>query len=229
MTQGIKSETITLTAADGATLSAYKVGPAAAPRGGIVVIQEIFGVNGHIRNVADGFARNGYLAVAPALYDRLSPGTELGYTADDMQPALDLRAKSDPAKALLDIAAAVQVASAAGPVGVVGYCWGGYLSWLSAAKVSGVSAAVVYYGGGIGSAAQEEPRCPVLGHFGERDKHIPILDVQGLAKRYPERVEIHIYAADHGFNCDERASYDAASTAHALERTLAFFGSHLRG
>lgn len=221
-------EMIELTAADGFRLEAYRAEPGGASKGAIVVIQEIFGVNGHIRRVADGFAADGYLAIAPALFDRAAPGTELGYGPDDQQKGIALKGRCTTDDALLDIAAARAAVASAGPVGTVGYCWGGFLSWLSATRFDGIAAAVAYYGGGIGSVAAETPRCPVLMHFGERDKHIPAADIDKVRAAHPTGVEIHLYPADHGFNCDDRPSYDAPSSATARARTLAFFGAHLR-
>jgi carboxymethylenebutenolidase len=218
-------ETIQLRAGDGFALGAYKAAPKGKAKGGIVVIQEIFGVNNHIRRVADGFAADGYLAIAPALYDRISPGVETGYSPEDIQKGFGFRQKAGTDTALMDIDAARKAASEGGKVGVVGYCWGGFLSWCSGARLMGFSGAVVYYGGGIGAVAGETPKCPVLAHFGERDQHIPLTDVDKL--RPHKNVEVHVYAADHGFNCDERGSYDKASAETARQRTLAFFGKVL--
>lgn len=218
---------IDLTASDGFCLKAYRADPMGQPKGAIIVVQEIFGVNGHIRRVADGYAADGYVAIAPALFDRAAPDIELGYTSDDMQKGVELKGKSATDAALLDIAAARDAVAAVGPVGIVGYCWGGFLSWLGATRLPGISAAVSYYGGGIASVAGETPKCPVLMHFGERDKHILPEHVDAVRKAHPTGVEIHVYPADHGFNCDARASYDADSAKLALERTRAFFAAHL--
>jgi carboxymethylenebutenolidase len=218
-------ERIQLRAADGFTLGAYKAAPNGKPKGGIVVIQEIFGVNNHIRKVADGFAADGYLAIAPALYDRISPGVETGYTPEDIQKGIGFRQKAATETALQDIDAARKAASEAGKVATVGYCWGGFLSWCAATRLNGLSGCVVYYGGGIGGVADETPKCPILAHFGERDQHIPLTDVDKL--RSHKNVEVHVYAADHGFNCDERGSYDKPSAETARQRTLAFFARAL--
>ena len=219
-------ETIRLRAADGFELSAYRAAPSGTPRGGLVVIQEIFGVNGHIRRVADGYAADGYLAIAPALFDRIEPGLELGYGQDDIERGRGLKARAPTDAALRDISAARDAATAAGKVGVVGYCWGGYLSWLSATRLDGFAAAVSYYGGGIGSVAVEMPRCPVLLHFGEKDHAIPPSEVEMVRKAHPD-LEIHVYPAGHGFNCDERGSYDPESARLARERSLAFLRRHI--
>jgi len=193
----------------------------------VVVIQEIFGVNPHIREVADGYAADGYYAVAPQIFDRVQRGVELGYGADDMQQGIALAfQKLDPALALLDLQAAIDRASVHGKVGVVGYCFGGLMTWRAACELQGVGAAVAYYGGGIAGETGRSPRCPVMMHFGDRDAHIPLTDVEKVRAAHPE-VEIHVYAADHGFNCNHRASHDAAAAALAKSRTLDFFARHL--
>jgi carboxymethylenebutenolidase len=218
----------TLTAADGFTLGAYEALPSGAPKGGIVVIQEIFGVNRHIRRVVAGYAAAGYAAIAPQIFDRAERDVELGYTdQDEFQKGIRLAFQDlKREQTLLDLQAAIDTIGAHGKVGVVGYCFGGLLTWLAACELSNVAAAAAYYGGGIAKEAERTPKCPVIMHFGERDAHIPLKDVETVHKAQPE-VEIFIYAADHGFNCDERGSYDAASAALALERTLAHFAKHL--
>jgi carboxymethylenebutenolidase len=215
-----------LTAADGHTFAAHRAEPAGEPRGGIVVVHEIFGVNHHIRAVADGFAREGYLAIAPALFDRVSRGVELDYTPASVAKGRELRAAVAREAVLADLTATVAAAAAAGRVGIVGYCWGGSMAWLAAAHVADLACAVPYYGATILENAELEPRCPVLGHFGERDAMIPAEGVRRLAARHPAH-EFHLYAADHGFHCDERGSYDAAAARLAGERTLAFFRTHV--
>jgi len=215
-----------LTASDHHTFAAYRVEPAAPPRGGIVVVQEIFGVNSHIRSVAESFARDGYLVLAPALFDRVQRGVELGYTKDDVAKGRELRGQCSLDATLLDIGTAVAAVQVAGKVGVVGYCWGGFLTWMTSVYVPGVACAVAYYGTGILDHADLEPRCPVLAHFGERDAAIPAEGVRRLAARHPAH-QFFLYPADHGFNCDQRASYDAASAQLARERTLAFFRQHV--
>jgi carboxymethylenebutenolidase len=222
---------VDLKAADGLTFPAYVAQPAGRAKGAIVVIQEIFGVNSHIRSVADGYAKDGYLAVAPATFHRVKPGVELGYTPDDMGAGMALKAAVEalPSPGVLqDIQAAIDYAAQAGKVGIVGYCWGGLLTWRAACGLNGLSAAVVYYGGGVTTPAEvaRVPRVPVMAHFGEKDKHIPVDSVQAFKKAHPE-VEVHIYSADHGFNCDQRGSHDAAAAKQARERTLAFFAKHL--
>jgi carboxymethylenebutenolidase len=220
-----------LKAADGFTFPVYEAKPAGKPRGAVVVLQEIFGVNAHIRAVADGYAQAGYLAVAPATFHRVKAGVDLGYSPDDMSAGSALKAMVEalPAPGVLqDIQAAVKHASAAGKVGIVGYCWGGLLTWRAASLLTGVSAAVPYYGGGMTTPSEiaRQPKCPVLAHFGEKDHWIPLDGVAAFRKAHPD-VDVHIYAANHGFNCDHRAAYDAAAAVLARERTLAFFAKHL--
>jgi carboxymethylenebutenolidase len=219
-------KTIELKAADGHALKAYLAEPAARPRGAVVVVQEIFGVNSHIRSVCDGFAADGYVAIAPALFDRIERGIELGYAPDDVARGRELKARAAADAALRDIAAARDAVAGAGRVAVIGYCWGGYLAWLAAARERGFACAVPYYGGGMTDAATEQPRCPVLAHFGEHDTAIPVAGVRALAAAHPE-VEIHLYAAGHGFNCDQRAAFDAAAAKLARGRTLAFLARHV--
>jgi len=217
---------IKLSPATGVEIAAYRADPPGKPRGGLVVIQEIFGVNGHIRSVCDGYAADGYLAVAPAVFDRVEPGVDIGCTPEHVARGRDLRAKANTDEALADITAARGVAAEAGKVGVVGYCWGGYLAWLSAARVSGLACAICYYGGGMHEAIGEKPRVPVLAHFGEKDHMIPVAGVQKLAQAHPS-AEVHLYPADHGFNCDQRGSYDAPSAKLARERSLAFLRKYV--
>jgi len=220
-------ETIELICKDGVKISAYRARPDGKPKGGMVVLQEIFGVNHHIRAVADKYAAAGYLAIAPALLDRVEKGVELGYDMEDRPRAMDLRGRTKIDETLTDVAAAIEAAKAGGNVGVVGYCWGGTLAYAAAARLPGVTAAVGYYGGGIVGMAAERPRTPLMLHFGERDKHIPLSDVEKIRAAQPE-VPVFVYAADHGFNCDERESYDAAAAAEAELRTMEFFAAELK-
>ena len=222
---------VDLKAADGFVFPAYVAKPVGQARGGVVVLQEIFGVNSHIRAVADGYAADGYLAVAPATFHRVKQGVELGYTAEDISAGVALKAAVEGLPApgvLLDIQAAIDYAKQAGKVGIVGYCWGGLLTWRAACGLKGLSAAVPYYGGGMTGAAEmaRVPQVPVLVHFGELDHSIPVETARAFAKAQPA-VGVKFYAANHGFNCDQRASYDASASALARTRTLAFFGQHL--
>ncbi len=219
-----QSEQVELHASDGGHVSAYHVRPPTRVRGRLVVVQEIFGVNKHIRSVADRFADAGYEVIAPAFFDRIERGVELDYDQASIERGRAFPAKLGFDTPLLDVAAAVQ--KLGGKVGVVGYCWGGSLAFLSATRLSGVSAAVGYYGGQIARFKEEQPRAPTLLHFGEQDKGIPLSDVEAIRGARPD-VEIELYPAQHGFNCDMRGSYDAASAQRALARTLAFFEKHL--
>ena len=224
---------VDLKSADGFVVPAWVATPDAAPRGAVVVLQEIFGVNSHIRAVADRLAARGYLAVAPATFHRVQPGVELGYTSEDMQAGMALKAAVEalPAPGVMpDIQAAIDHAARASgrKVGIVGFCWGGLLTWRAACTLQGLSAAVPYYGGGMTSAEEtaRHPQVPVLAHFGERDHWITQDSVQAFVRAHPE-VEVHVYDADHGFNCDQRGSYDEAAAMAARDRTLAFFDKHL--
>jgi len=212
---------------DGQTISAYRAEPVGKQHGGLVVIQEIWGVNGHIRSVADGYAADGYLAIAPAIFDRVERGVIMDqYTNETMQKGFGLIQKVDIDNALLDVTAAVEAASAVGKVGVVGFCFGGRMAWLAASRLDGVAASVPYYGGGIPGLASEKPKCPVMLHFGERDQHIPVASVEEFKKAHPS-LPVYLYAADHGFNCDHRGSYDAAAAKLARQRTLEFLRTHV--
>ena len=214
-----------LVAADGHRLQAYEAVPAGAARGGVVVVQEIFGVNDHIRRVADGYAADGYRVIAPALFDRVRPGIELGYTDADIAEGRKIRGQLTFEQALADVEAA-RKALGDGNIGIVGYCWGGTVTWLAAARLPGFAAAASYYGGGIGQFAVEHPRCPTQCHFGEKDHAIPLTEVAAVRDANPA-VEVYTYPAGHGFNCDARASFDAAAAKLARERTLAFFSKHI--
>ena len=220
------SDMITLTAKDGVKFKAYRARPAGKPRGGIVVLQEIFGVNHHIRNVADGFALAGYLVIAPALFDRVTPDFELGYGPDDIKRGIEIRAKTKFEHSLADIETAIAAASEAERVGVVGYCWGGTLAYAAATHLHGISAAVCYYGSGIATMTRETLLAPTQFHFGERDKSIPPEDIEKIREAHPDSA-MYIYPADHGFSCNERESYDAQSAELAQSRTLEFFAHYL--
>jgi len=219
---------IEFTAADGRSLAGYEARPGGEPRGGVVVIQEIFGVNSHIRSVADGYAADGYLAIAPALYDRLERNFEVGYTPDDIAKGRALKDRANLDGALRDVAAAVQEAAKAGKVGIVGYCWGGYVTWMAAARVKGLACAAPYYGGGstTDETIAEKPKCAVMAHYGEKDEHISVASVNTLAAAHPT-VTVHLYPAPHGFNCDQRGSFDAESAKLARSRTLAFLAKQV--
>jgi len=221
------NEFVTLTAADGHQLSAYVAHPETEPIAGLVIVQEIFGVNAHIRSVADGYARDGFLAVAPALFDRIERGVELAYDGADMQKAMTFIPKLDAENALADVAAAMEFAARTTEkkVGVVGYCFGGTIAWLAATRHH-PAAAVGYYGGRIANYALETPTAPIMLHFGKQDTHIPAEEVEKVSSAHPD-VEIYWYDAGHGFNCDARASYNRQAAELARERSLRFLMKHL--
>jgi carboxymethylenebutenolidase len=218
---------VRLKAADGFELGGYRADPAGAPKAALVVVQEIFGVNHHIRAVCDRFAAHGYVALAPALFDRIERDFQSGYSPDEIATARKFIASPDWPAMLQDTQAAIDAVTDTGPVGIVGYCLGGSIAFAAATKAGGISAAVGYYGGAIVRFADDAPKVPTLLHFGELDHGIPLTDVETIRSKRPE-VEIHVYSgAQHGFSCDERASFDAASAQLAGERTLAFFAAHL--
>jgi carboxymethylenebutenolidase len=221
------SEFVKLRASDGHELDAYVAQPEGKPRAGLVVLQEIFGVNQHIRSVADRFAREGFFAVAPALFDRVERKVDWGYNGESMKKGMAIVQEIGVDNALKDVDAALQYASkeTGKPAGVVGYCYGGTLAWLSATRLA-PAAAVGYYGGQIARFAQENPRLPVILHFGKHDDHIPEADVATVKAAHPE-VEIFWYDAGHGFNCDMRGSYNEKAAKEAMARTLEFFHKHL--
>ncbi|MCW5773966.1 MAG: dienelactone hydrolase family protein [Rhodospirillaceae bacterium] len=218
-------ETIKLTSDDGFTFSAYQAKPEGKPKGCVVVVQEIFGVNSHIRRDTDKFAKLGYMAVAPAFFDRIETGVDLGYDEAGFAKGRDLVTKLGMDNALRDVRATANYLLTFGPVGVVGYCWGGSIAWASATRLGLVSSG--YYGGRTAGLMHERPQAPVILHFGARDKHIPLSDVTKL--RYAHQsVPIYVYEADHGFNCEDRkGAYDKPAADLALQRTLDFFTAHL--
>jgi carboxymethylenebutenolidase len=218
-------EFTTLMARDGHEFNAWLSAPRGAARGALVIAQEIFGVNRHIRGVVDGFAADGYLAIAPCLFDRIRRGIEFGYSAEDTQQGRGYRMQIPKDKTMLDLAASLNVVKHAGRVAALGYCWGGTLAYLAACELP-VACAVSYYGGQIKDHLDRHPRRPVLYHFGEQDPYIPPTDIEKIRAADPAGT-IHLYPADHGFNCDERASYDAASAQLARERTLGFLVAQL--
>ncbi len=217
---------IELTAADGHTLGAYRTGPANATKA-LVVIQEIFGVNRHMRRVCDTFAAEGYAVIAPALFDRVERGVELGYEPADVKRGRDLRTPIDAHLTMMDVLAAAGALPAGVKRGLVGYCWGGTVAWHGATRSSAFAAACGWYGGGIVAAKDEVARCPVQLHFGEIDASIPMTDVAAIREAQPD-VGVFVYpGAQHGFGCEERGSYSQADAERAQERTLRFFAQHL--
>ncbi len=210
----------TLTAADGHRFSAYQAGLDDAPRA-LVVVQEIFGVNHHIRAVADGFADAGFKVIAPAIFDRAETGVELAYDEAGMQRGIGLMQRIPPEQTMADLLASAE-ALGHQKVGIIGYCWGGSLAWSAATTTTRFAAAVGWYGGNIAQTATATPNCPVQLHFGAEDDHIPASDIEKIRAAHPQ-MEIFVYeGAGHGFGCNERGSYNATATATAQERTLRF-------
>jgi carboxymethylenebutenolidase len=221
-------ETIRLTAADGHTFGAYLARPSEKPRGGVVVVQEIFGVNSHIRAVCDGYAEVGYLAVAPAIYDRIEPDVQVGYTPEDITRGREMRGKCTMEDVIQDVGAAVDKAAEAGKVGIVGYCWGGQIVYVATCRMADkLSCGSSYYGGGIVSFLNEKPGVPLILHFGALDASIPAAEIDQIRAANPD-VRVYLYDdADHGFNCDQRRQYNADAARVARQRTLDFFATHV--
>lgn len=218
---------IRLTASDKFELGAYRTQPEGKPKGAVVVIQEIFGVNHHIRTVCDRFAAQGYVAIAPSIFDRTEPNFQSGYSPEEVAIARKFVANPDWSAMLLDTQAAIDAVKDVGPVGIIGFCLGGSIAYAAATKLSGLSAAVGYYGGTIIRLADDKPKVPTQLHFGEQDHGIPLSDVETIRAKRPD-VEVFVYkGAQHGFGCDERASYDKASADIARQRSLAFLAKHM--
>ena len=217
-----------LTTTDKHSLGAYRADPHGAPKGGLVVVQEIFGVNHHIRAVCDRLAALGYVAVAPAVFDRFVRDFECGYTPDEIAHARSYLGNLNWEHMMADIAAGVGDLKGSGPLGVIGFCMGGTAAFLAAGRIPGLSAAVAYYGGMIGKFADEKPKCPLQMHFGERDESIPMSTVDEIKKKQPQ-AETYVYpGAAHGFYCDERASYNKDAAALAWSRTQEFLSKHMK-
>jgi carboxymethylenebutenolidase len=218
--------TIRLTAGDGHELDAYQADPDGAPRGAIVIIQEIFGVNSHIRSVCDGYAADGYVAIAPALFDRVERGIELGYVEPDMSRGRETRGHLSWDGALADVKAAADAVASVGKVAVVGYCYGGSVAWLAATRLD-FAAVVSYYGGNVAEFAGEQANCPVIMHIGDQDKSIDAARIETIKNAQPD-IPVYIYeGAGHGFNCEQRGSYDEEATKVARGRTLEFLAEHI--
>ena len=217
-----------LTASDNFKLGAYRAEPKTTPKGAVVVVQEIFGVNHHIRAVCDRLAGEGYLAIAPSIFDRIEPDFTSGYSPDEIAIARKFVANPDWAAMLRDTQAAIDAVRDVGPVGIIGFCLGGSIAYAAATKLSGLTAAIGYYGGAVVRFADDKPKVPTQLHFGEKDAGIPLTDVETIKAKRPD-VEIFVYpGAQHGFHCDERASYDKASADMAWPRSMAFFAEHLK-
>ena len=220
-------EFTTIMARDGHEFQAWIAAAPGRPRGALLVIQEIFGVNSHIRAVTDQFAAEGYTAIAPSLFDRVRRGIELGYTPADMQEGSGYVKQLDPQATQRDLAAALAVVKHSGRAGAVGSCWGGTLAYLAAGQLP-LACAVVYYGRVV-SHLDQKPRCPVMYHYGTEDKSIPLADVERIRAAYPQAPVYTYDGAGHGFNCEQRAAYDPQAAALARTRTLEFFARYVAG
>ena len=213
-------------ASDGHEFDTYIAQPNGTPLGGLVIIQEIFGLNNHIKSIADRYACEGYLVTAPALFDRIDKGIELNYESKDIIKGRDLKNATGDELPLKDIDAARSIASAAGKVGIIGFCWGGTLAWLAACKVPGFTCASSYYGGGIAGLISFTAKCPVIFHFGRKDQAIPPEEVEIIRVSQPDN-HVYLYPAGHGFNCDKRRDFEPTSSKIAEERTLEFLKKNL--
>lgn len=220
-------QTISLTAADGHALDAYKAEPGGAAKGGLVVIQEIFGVNSQIRETVDYFAGQGYTAIAPALFDRVEKGIELGYNENDFAVGRETRGKITDEWITSDVGAAVADVSSAGKVSVIGFCFGGYATYVAACTVDGVSAAMPFYGGGIAAKVGDmQPKCPTQFHFGDKDAAIPLDDLQKIKDALQDS-PLYVYDdSGHGFTCSDRDSYNAGATERAYARAFDWMSQH---
>lgn len=222
---------VDITSADGTPISAWRADPAGKPKGAVVVLQEFFGVTGYIREVCDRFAALGCVGIAPALFDRVERGVELEYSHEGMKQGDALRAKVTVEQSLADVQGAIDYGAPFGKVAVVGFCWGGSLAFLAAARLRGLAAAVGYYGGWVAKYAEEKPRVPTMLHFGETDFTIPMADVEKVKKLRPE-VPLHVYPAGHAFDCTSRKNFDPPSfhkesSELANARTAQFLADHL--
>jgi carboxymethylenebutenolidase len=215
------SQQQTLMARDGHTFSVYLASPAGRARGAVVIVQEIFGLTAHIRRTADSYAANGYLAIAPALFDRISRDLVLGYSPEEIERARGYRLQVPITKALLDIAASAAVVRHAGRIATIGYCWGGTLTWAAASTVP-MAAAVCYYGAKMWEQSPKLPTCPAQLHFAEDDSSIPASEIEQLRAAYPAG-EYYLYPAAHAFANEDRADrYNAEAAALARTRTDEF-------
>ena len=220
---------VKLSADDGHQPDAYFAASSGVASGAIVLIQEIFGVNSHIRSVADDYARQGFHVIAPALFDRVQRNLELGYNPADTAAGMRVATQIGMDNALKDVAASINHARSQWPglkVGVLGYCFGGSLAWLAATRLD-PAAAVCYYGGRIAQHAAETPQCPVMMHFGAKDAHIGPAEIEKIRSAHPD-LPLFVYDAGHGFNCDQRKDFEPQSASLARQRSLAFFHNYLR-
>lgn len=218
---------VKLKSKDGFELGAYRADPSGKPKGGVVIIQEIFGVNKHIKEVCDGYAKDGYIAIAPALFDRVERDLELGYVPEDQEKGKATRGKLDWDNSLNDAQAAAEaIRGDAGKVGIIGYCFGGSVAWIAATR-GNFDASVSYYGGNAADFADEKPKCPIICHIGKEDKGIGPEKVEKIKAGQPQ-VPVYLYdGAGHGFNCDHRGSFNEAAATTARERTLAFLAENI--
>ena len=218
---------IQLTAADGHQFSAYRAEPKGKPKGALVVVMEIFGVNSHIKKVTDEYAADGYLAIAPAMFDRVQRGLDIGYTPPDIEIGRGIMQKMKWDDALNDIAAAMKNVASAGKTGIVGYCWGGAAAWKAACNLGGLACAIPYYGGAIPALIAEQPKVPVMFHWGETDASIPLEKAKEVAAAHKNQIHHFYPGAGHGFNCDQRGSFNADASKLARSRTLEFLAKHV--
>jgi carboxymethylenebutenolidase len=218
---------VELTASDGHKFDAYVAEPSGKPKGALIVVMEIFGVNSHIRRVTDEYASDGYLAIAPAFFDRAQKGLDVGYTGADLELARTLMQKMNLNDPLKDVEAAKAHIASAGKCAIVGYCWGGSLSFKSACNVNGLACAIAYYGGSIPNLIDEKPKCPVMFHWGETDASIPLDKAKQVADKHKDQTHYFYPGAGHGFNCEQRGSYNTDAAKQARTRTLEFLKKHV--
>lgn len=221
-------QSVQLTASDGHSLGAYMAAPSGTPKGGLVVIQEIFGVNNHVRHLVDEFAGKGYLAIAPALFDRVEPGIDLGYNETDFGIGRETRGKLKDDGLLADVDAAAKEVAGAGKVGLIGYCFGGYVAWISGCNLDSLACSVSCYGGGVAArAANDTPKMPIQLNFGDKDQAIPMSDVQKIRDAHPELPSYVYDDSGHGFCCEERDVYNPGATERCHDRAMAFIDGNI--
>ena len=221
------TQTITLTADDGFEFKAYVAEPSGTPRGAVLILPEIFGVNSHIRSVTDRYAEHGYKAIAPYMFDRVQRDLDLGYDDQDVKTGQALMRHVDWNDAVRDIEAAAHAVGDAGKVAIVGFCWGGTAAWVAASRGTGITCAVSYYGNAITTVMEDRPRIPMMLHWGEKDHLIALKDIERVRDAAPASSQTYIYPTGHGFNCDQRSLYHAESAALAEQRTLDFLKAHI--
>jgi carboxymethylenebutenolidase len=215
---------IKLTVKDGHELDAYLAEPKGKAKGGVALVQEIFGVTNHIKRVADQFAAKGYKVVAPAMFDRVERNVTLEYS--EIEKGRGYMQRLQWPNTLADVQAAVDEARSGGGVAVVGYCWGGTVAHVAASELD-LDAAVSYYGGGVAKMLDKKSQCPIMYHFGDHDASIALPDIEKIKQANPNSL-VHVYpGAGHGFNCDERASYSAKDAKVAFERSVEFLNEKL--